>query len=320
MERLERAEQLVTVFGGAGFIGRYVCEQLLKRGVRVRVAAREPRCAHHIQPLGQVGRVGFVKADLTNTRSIAPAVANSTAVVNLCGVLKGNFTAIHREGAQALAQAAADEGVEALVHVSAIGADAASDSLYARSKGEGERAIKAVFPGATIIRPSLVFGPEDELTNRFAGLASLPFLPIIAAETKFQPVYVRDLAQAIALATLQPETHGGKTYEIGGPQVMSMKELHHAILELTGQDPELIEMPGFAASLLSRFGWLPGAPLTRDQWLMLQRDNVANGDVPGLEAFGIEPTPLGAVGHEWLGRFHQGGRFAGRRTNLTAIN
>jgi NADH dehydrogenase len=320
MERLERAEQLVTVFGGGGFIGRYVCEQLLKRGARVRVAAREPRCAHHIQPLGQVGRVGFVKADLTNGSSIAPAVANSTAVVNLCGVLKGNFTAIHREGAKALAQAAAGEGVEALVHVSAIGADAASDSLYGRSKGEGEQAIKAAFPGATIIRPSLVFGPEDELTNRFAGLASLPFLPIIAAETKFQPVYVRDLAQATALATLQPEVHGGKTYEIGGPQVMSMKELHHAILELTGQDPELIEMPGFAASLLSRFGWLPGAPLTRDQWLMLQRDNVASGDMPGLEAFGIEPTPLAAVGHEWLGRFHQGGRFAGRRINLTATN
>jgi NADH dehydrogenase len=320
MERLERAEQLVTVFGGGGFIGRYVCEQLLKRGVRIRVAAREPRCAHYIQPLGQVGQVGYVRADLTRPASIAPAVDGSTAVINLCGVLKGSFTATHVEGAKALAEAAAAEGAQALVHVSAIGADPASDSAYGRSKGEGEQAVRSAFPGATIIRPSLVFGPEDELTNRFAGLAKLPFLPVIAASTKFQPVYVRDLAQAIATATLHPEEHAGKTYEIGGPEVMSMKELHHAILELTGQEPELVEMPGFMASLLSRFGWLPGAPLTRDQWLMLQRDNVTAEGVSGLDAFGIQPTPLGAVGHEWLGRFHQGGRFAGRRINLTATN
>ena len=320
MERLERAEQLVTVFGGGGFIGRYVCEQLLKRGVRIRVAAREPRCAHHIQPLGQVGQVGFVRADLTKSASIAPAVDGSTAVINLCGVLKGKFTAIHVEGARILAEAAAAEGAEAFVQVSAIGADAASESAYGRSKGAGEQAVRSAFAGATIIRPSLVFGPEDELTNRFASLATLPFLPVIAAQTKFQPVYVRDLAQAIALATLEPEIHAGKTYEIGGPEVMSMKDLHHAILELTGQDPELVEMPGFAASLLSKFGWLPGAPLTKDQWLMLQRDNVAADGATGLEVFGIQPTPLGAVGHEWLGRFHQGGRFAGRRINLTATN
>jgi hypothetical protein len=171
-----------------------------------------------------------------------------------------------------------------------------------------------------IIRPSLVFGPEDQLTNRFAGLAQLPFLPIVAAERKFQPVYVRDLAQAIATAALEPETYAGKSYEIGGPQVLSMKELHRAILELTGQTPEVVEVPSFAASLLSRFGWLPGAPLTRDQWLMLQNDNIVSSGSNGLDAFGIKPTPLGAVGHEWLGRFHRGGRFAGRRINLTATN
>ena len=320
MERLERAEQLVTVFGGSGFIGRYVCEFLLKSSARVRVASREPRCAHHIQPLGQVGQVGFVRADLSRPESIRAAVRGATAVVNLCGVLKGKFTAVHVEGAQALAEAAAAEGLGALVQVSAIGADAGSESAYGRSKGEGEAAVQAAFPGATIIRPSLVFGPEDQLTNRFAGLAKLPFLPVIASQTKFQPVYVRDLAQAIAMAVLDPETHGGNTYEIGGPQTMSMKELHEAIFELTGQDPDMIEMPGFAASMLSRFGWMPGAPLTRDQWLMLQRDNVASPEASGLEAFGIEPTPLAAVGHEWLGRYHRGGRFAGRRINLTATS
>jgi NADH dehydrogenase len=320
MERLDHAGQLVTVFGGGGFIGRYVCEVLLRAGVRVRVASREPRCAHHIQPLGRVGQVGFVRADLTRPASIAPAVDGSTAVINLCGVLKGAFTAIHVEGGKALAEAAAANHAQALVHVSAIGADAASASLYGRSKGEGEAAVQAAFPGATIIRPSLVFGPEDELTNRFAGLAKLPFLPVVAAQTRFQPVYVRDLAQAIGAAAHEPEVHGGKTYEIGGPEVVTMKELHHTILELTGQQPEVVEVPGFAASLLSRLGWLPGAPLTRDQWLMLQQDNVASKEAKGLEAFGIDPTPLGAVGHEWLGRFHRGGRFAGRRINLTATN
>jgi len=165
-----------------------------------------------------------------------------------------------------------------------------------------------------------VFGPEDNLTNRFAGMARLPFLPVIASKRNFQPVYVRDLAKAIAMAALKPETYGGKIFEIGGPQVMSMAELHQAILELTGQTPEVVHMPDFAASAIARLGWLPGAPLTRDQWLMLQRDNVPAGGSSGLEAFGIEPTPLAAVGYDWLGRFQKGGKFAGRRINLTATN
>jgi uncharacterized protein YbjT (DUF2867 family) len=317
---IDRAEELVTVFGAGGFIGRYVCETLLKSGVRVRAVSRDPRSAHYIQPLGQVGQVGFVRADLGKPASVERAVQGSTAVINLCGVLKGKFGAVHVEGARALAEAAAQAGAASLVHISAIGADPNSESAYGKSKGEGEAAVRAAFPGATIIRPSLAFGPEDQLTNRFASMASLPFLPVIAAERKFQPVYVRDLAEAIAKAALEPEKYGGKTYEIGGPQLLSMKQLHEAILELTGQKPEIVEMPSFAASILSRFGWLPGAPLTRDQWLMLQNDNAPSGSLPGLEAFGVRGTPLAAVGHEWLGRFHKGGRFAGRRINLTATN
>ena len=317
---IERAEELVTVFGAGGFIGRYVCEILLKSGVRVRAVSRDPRRAHFIQPLSQVGQVGFVRADLSKPESVERAVRGSTAVINLCGVLKGKFTAVHVEGARTLAKAAAETGAASFVHVSAIGANPESESGYGRSKGDGEAAVSGAFPNATIIRPSIVFGPEDQLTNRFAGMASLPFLPIIASERKFQPIYVRDLAQAISTAALEPEKFGGNTFEIGGPQVLSMKQLHEAILELTGQKPEVVEVPGFAASMLSRFGWLPGAPLTRDQWLMLQQDNVASGEYPGLEAFGVRGTPLAAVGHEWLGRFHKGGRFAGRRINLTATN
>jgi NADH dehydrogenase len=315
---IERAEELVTVFGGGGFIGRYVCEFLMKSGVRVRIAQRNPRQAYIIQPLGQVGQYGFVKADLSDLESVRHAVRGASAVVNLCGVFGRSMQKVHVEGARNLAEAAAEARLKSLVHVSAIGADPAAPSAYGRTKGEGEAEIRTLFPGATIVRPSLVFGPEDDLTNRFAGMARLPFLPVIASRRNFQPVYVRDLGKAIAMAAIEPQAHAGKTYEIGGPQVMSMVELHHAILEITGQKPDMVHVPDMFADLLSRFGWLPGAPFTRDQWLMLQRDNVPSGDLPGLEAFGINPTPLAAVGYEWLGRFHRGGKFAGRRINLTA--
>ena len=225
---------------------------------------------------------------------------------------------VHVDGARNIAEAARDSGAGALVHISAIGASREAEAAYGRTKAEGEDAVRAAFRSATIVRPSLVFGPEDELTNRFAGMASLPVLPVIAGQRNFQPVYVRDLGKAIALAALEPQRFGGETFEIGGPQAMSMLELHRAILEITGQTPEITPLPDIVGNVLSRFGFLPGAPLTRDQWLMLQRDNVPSGSHPGLEAFGIEPTPLAAVAYEWLGRFHKGGKFAGRRINLTA--
>ena len=317
---IDRKEELVTVFGGDGFIGRYVCEFLLRSGARIRVASRDPRRSFFIQPLGQVGSFGFVKANLRNAESVEHAVRGSSAVINLVGVFGKQMQGIHVDGARHVAEAAKRAGAEALVQVSAINADPQSESNYGRTKGEGEAAVRKAFKAATIIRPSLVFGPEDDLTNRFATMAKLPFLPVIAAKTNFQPVYVRDLGKAIALAALNPLKHGGKTYEIGGPQVLSMLQLHRAILELTGQKPEIVELPDIAGTLMSKFGWLPGAPLTRDQWLMLQRGSVPSGKYPGLEAFGIEPTPLAAVGYEWLGRFNRGGKFAGRRINLTATN
>jgi NADH dehydrogenase len=317
---IERSEELVTVFGGGGFIGRYVCEYLMKSGVRVRVAQRNPRQAYIIQPLGQVGQYGFVQADIGDRASVERAVRGASAVVNLCGVFGKAMRSTHVDGARNVAEAARDVGANALVHISAIGADPNSEADYGRTKGLGEQAVREAFPNATIIRPSLVFGPEDNLTNRFASMANLPFLPVIAARRNFQPVYVRDLAQAIAKSAVEPQRFGGKTYEIGGPQVMSMVELHRAILELTGQDPEIVELPDLFAKAMAWFGWLPGAPLTRDQWRMLQRDNVPAKGAPGLEAFRIQPTPLGAVGYEWLGRYHKGGKFAGRRINLTATS
>jgi uncharacterized protein YbjT (DUF2867 family) len=315
---IERSEQLVTVFGGGGFIGRYVCELLMKRGARVRVAQRNPRQAFFIQPLGQVGQFGFERADITNRDSVRNAVHGATAVVNLCGLFGAKMQPVHVDGARNVAEAAAAAGIASLVQISAIGASTASASAYGRTKAGGEEAVRSAFAAPTIVRPSLVFGPEDDLTNRFAAMARLPFVPVIAAKRNFQPVYVRDLAKAIAMAALDPQRFGGTIYEIGGPQVMSMIDLHQAILEITGQTPEITPLPDFVSDLLSRFGWMPGAPFTRDQWLMLQRDNVPSGSFPGLEAFGINPTPLAAVGYEWLGRFHKGGKFAGRRINLTA--
>ena len=208
---IERNEQLVTVFGGAGFIGRYVCEYLFRSGVRVRIASRDPRNDYFLQPLAQVGQFGFEKADIADGGSVRNAVKSATGVINLCGVFGRAMRKVHVDGARNVAEAARDEGSAALVQISAIGADAASPSNYGRTKGEGELAVREAFPAATVIRPSLVFGPEDDLTNRFAAMARLPFLPVIAAKRIFQPVYVRDLARAIAMAALDPRQFGGKS-------------------------------------------------------------------------------------------------------------
>ena len=312
-----RLETHVTIFGGSGFIGRYVCEYLLQAGVRLRVAVRDPRTAFFLQPLAQVGQFGAVRADLGSRESVAAAVKGADCVINLCGAFR-TMEAVHVEGARIVAEEARAAGASSLVHVSAIGADPQSNSTYGRTKGEGEDAVRAAFPGATIIRPSLVFGPEDALTNRFAAMGRMPVVPVLAAKVRFQPVYVRDLAQAIAAATLDPARHGGKIYEIGGPEVLTMLDLHRAIFAQTGQSPDLVELPDIAGTLLSKFGFLPGAPLTGDQWKMLQHDNIVAPGAPGLAAFGIAPTPLAAVAGEWLDRFRSR-KSAGRRlTSSTA--
>jgi len=309
---------LITIFGGGGFIGRYVCEALLKTGARLRVAGRDPRRAWFLQPLGTVGQVSAIAADLGRPDTIGRAVEGADAVINLVGIFKGNLELIHAEGAGKLAASAKAAGAKAFVHVSAIGADINSPSEYGRTKGEGEQAARAAFPGATIIRPSTVFGPEDNFTNRFAAMARFPVLPVIAPGTRFQPVYVRDLACAIAAAALDPKTHDGKTYELAGPEAMTMRELNARIAELSGHRPDLVDMPDVFAAGMAMFGFLPGAPLSRDQWLMLQKDNVPSGELPGFKAFGIIPSPLGAVAPEWLGRYRKGGRFASKRQYRSA--
>jgi NADH dehydrogenase len=306
--------RLVTVFGGGGFIGRYVVEALLKAGARVRVAERDPRRAWYLQPLGSVGQFAAVAADLRRPETVRRAVEGANAVINLVGVFDGDLDAIHVEGAKHAAAEGAATGASAFVQVSAIGADQASESNYGRTKGLGEQAVRDAFPNATIIRPSVVFGPEDEFTNRFASMARFPFLPVIAPDRNFQPLFARDLGRAIAAAALDPKAHGGKTYELAGPDVMSMRDINRRVAEMAGHRPEIVDVPDFAANGLSMLGFLPGAPLTRDQWIMLQKDNVASGSLPGFKDFGIVPTSLDAAAPEWLGRFRKGGRFAPRAT------
>nr|ART35684.1 B375 [uncultured bacterium] len=303
---------LITIFGGSGFIGRYVCEALMKTGARLRVAERDPRRGWFLQPLGSVGQVSAIAADLGRPETIARAVEGADAVINLVGIFKGDLDQIHVQGAGKLAAAAKAAGAKAFVHISAIGSDINSQSEYGRTKGQGEQAVRAAFPKATIVRPSVVFGPEDNFTNRFAAMAGLPLVPVIRPNARFQPVYVRDLARAIAAAALDPKAHGGKTYELAGPEVMTMRELNARVAELAGDHPDLVDVPDFIAAAMATLGFLPGAPLTRDQWLMLQKDNVASGELPGFKAFGMAPTPMGAVAPEWLGRYRKGGRFAPR--------
>jgi NADH dehydrogenase len=308
-------DRVVTLFGGGGFVGRYVAQQLYKTGARVRIAQFDARKAFFLKPLGNLGQTQFAAVDVRNPAQVAEAIKGSDAVVNLVGVLKGDFDGLHVRGARNVAEAAAAAGVGSLVHVSAIGADPDSPSHYGRSKGEGEQAVRSAFPGATIVRPSIVFGREDNFINRFAGLTRmLPFLPVIRGGVKFQPVFASDLGRAIMSAALDPKAHGGNVYEIGGPQVLTMRELMEWIGKATGYSRPLIDVPDPVARGMARaFGWAPGAPITWDQWLMLQRDNVPAPGAPGLRAFGISGTPLAAVSEGWLTSYRRNGRFAAKQ-------
>lgn len=303
-------DRLVTLIGGGGFIGRYVAQDLLKAGARVRIAQRDPRSALFLKPLGGLGQTQFVACDIRKPEQIARAISGSDGVVNLVGILKGDFRSFQVEGARRVAEAAAQADVGALVHISAIGADRASASAYGQTKGDGDAAVRAAFPSATILRPSIVFGREDQFVNRFAGMiASAPVVPVLRAATRFQPVYVGDVAAAIVAALGDPHRFGGRDFDLGGPDIISMGALVRWIAEATGRRPMIVDLPDSVGAMIASAGFLPGAPITRDQWKMLQTDNVA-GDAPGLDAFGIEPTPLATVAPGWLVRFRRQGRFS----------
>lgn len=310
-------DKLVTLIGGGGFVGRYVAQALLQAGARVRIAQRDPRQAYFLRPLGGLGQTQFVAVDVRKPETVARAIHGADAVVNLVGVLSGDFEGLHVAGAKAVAEACAASHVKALVHLSAIGADPETESRYGRSKGEGEAAVRAAFPNATILRPSIIFGREDRFINRFAEMiamaAALPLIhvvPVLRAGVKFQPVFVGDVAAAAVKALADPEAFGGRAFELGGPDVITMGELQQWIAREIGRKPSFVNVPDSVGGMLAGAGFLPGAPITRDQWLMLQRDNIVSPGAEGFAALGIEPTPMAAVAPNYLVRYRRHGRFA----------
>lgn len=301
--------RLVTVFGGGGFLGRYIVQNLLKRGARVRIAERDPRRAYFLRPLGALGQTQFVAADVTRPETLEPALRGSDAAVNLVGTFGAGMEDVHVGGARAVAVAARAAGAGALVHLSAVGADPAAISDYGRTKGEGEAAVRDAFASATILRPSMVFGREDQFVNRFARMIRIaPVVPVLRPGARFQPVFVGDVAAAASAAIAAPERLGGQTLELGGPDVLTMRQLLEWIAARTGRKGRFVDLPDAAAALLAR---LPGSPISRDQWLMLQQDNVVTG-ANGLAEAGVPPTPLDAVAAGWLVQYRRQGRFAKR--------
>ncbi len=310
------ANELITVFGGSGFIGRHVIRALARRGARVRAAVRQPNLAGYLKVMGDAGQIEPVQANIRYESSIKQAMRGADRVINLVGILYESgpqkFNRVQAEGAAAIARAASATGVRKLVHVSAIGADAASPSSYARSKAAGEAAVREHFPAATIIRPSVVFGPEDDFFNRFAMLARLlPALPLIGGgHTKFQPVYVTDVANAIVRA-LDDAASDGKTYELGGPHIYTMKQIMELVLEQTGRRRLLLPLPFFAARFQAALlQLLPKPLLTVDQVRLLEVDNIVSGGALGLKDLGVtQPISAEVVLPSYLYRYRRTGQF-----------
>jgi NADH dehydrogenase len=310
---------VATVFGGTGFLGRHTVKKLADAGMVIRVATRQPSCANAnaLRMAGARGQIVPIQVDLYDDRLLAAAINGADIVINLVGVLrdsgkKSNFQRSQAELPGRIAAAAARAGVKRVVHVSAIGADPNSQSRYAASKGDGERALRAGFADATILRPSIMFGAEDSFFNRFAKIASfVPVLPMIGnGKTRFQPVWVGDVAQAVA-NVLADERTRGRTYELGGPVAHSFEELMQLLLKETRLDRPLLPIPFGIAGLMAKLtGWLPGAPLTVDQIEMLKRDSVVGPSAATFRDLGIEPATMELILPTYLDRYRKGGRFA----------
>ncbi len=322
-------DHLVTVFGGSGFLGRYVTQTLARRGYRVRAAVRRPDLAHHLQPMGSVGQVHAVQANLRFPDSVRAAMEGAQTAINLVGILQESgrqtFSSVQTEGAEAVARAAAEVGAS-MIHVSAIGADPDAPAQYGRTKAEGEERVLAACPDAVVFRPSIMFGPGDSFFNRFAALARMfPVLPLASADTRFQPVYAGDVAEAIAL-TVAGEAATGRIYELGGPGIYTFRELVDYVLTLTERRRMVVTLPDGAARMQASvtefldaisFGLMPDElVLTRDQLLMLAKDNVVSGEAIAenrtFEAFGIKPTAIEAIVPSYLKRFRKRGQYETR--------
>jgi uncharacterized protein YbjT (DUF2867 family) len=317
---LSNVPKLVTIFGGSGFLGRHIVRTLAKRGYRIRVAVRRPDLAFHLQPLGNVGQISLAQANLRYRASVDAAVHGSDYVINCVGLMhqsgRNTFDAVQDFGARAVAEAARNAGA-GLVHISAIGADVNSASSYARTKGKAEQAILAAKSDAVILRPSVMFGPEDNFYNKFADMARLaPAIPLVGGgNTKFQPVYVADVAEAVARA-VDGKVEGGKIYELGGAEVKSFREIVEDILEITCREQRLVSLPFFVASLIGSVTSLVPfitPPITKDQVILLKSDNVVSKQAIAegrtLEGLGIQPALAAAILPSYLSRFRPEGQF-----------
>ncbi len=318
---------VVTVFGGSGFLGRYVVQALAKAGCRIKVAVRRPDLALHLQPLGGVGQIALVQANVRDERSVMDAMRGADAAVNLVGILEQSgrqkFRAIHAEGAERIAKAAQAHGARALVHVSAIGADRLSRSFYGRTKGEGEARVLQAFPDAVIVRPSLIFGPEDNFFNRFGWLSRIaPVMPLIGGKTRMQPVYAGDVAEAIKAALAGRATEGA-VYELGGPVTYTFRELLKRVCEWTEHPRPFFPIKFWIAKIPAFFvQFIPGAPITVDQIRLLERDNVVGAEAARahrtLEGLGItEPRSVELIVPSYLQRYRPRGEFSTDR--VTAL-
>lgn len=312
-------DRIVTIFGGAGFVGRYVVRLLAQQGWIVRIAQRHAEDASFLKPAGNVGQILLVNSNILDEKSVRRALDGACAVINLVGILapsgRQQFSKIHTEGAARIAKIAGQVGIERLLHMSALGADPHSSSSYARSKGLGELEVLKAFPSATIFRPSILFGPEDQFFNRFAQMARIsPFLPLIGGgKTRFQPLYIEDMAKAMAHALHQSESRG-RIYELGGPHAYSFRELMERMAGFIGRQPILLPIPFILAyPLAAMMQWMPGAPLTLDQVRLLRRDNVLSGKYPGCIDLGIEPQVLSDLLLSYLSIYRKDGSYEHRK-------
>jgi NADH dehydrogenase len=301
------SNSLVTIFGGGGFIGNYVAQALLARGARVRIASRNPEKGWPLKPLANLGQLQFARCDITNEESLKASLHDADYVVNLVGAFDGDLTELMGEAPGNMARIAASNGAKGFVHLSAIGADADSSTAYSKGKALGEKRVMEEFPEATILRPSIVFGKDDNFLNMFGGMIEmLPVLPVFGPDAKLQLVYVDDVAEAVAVALEDPAAHGGHVYELGGPEVLTMMDINERIAEAQGRKRRFLAVSDGMSGL---FASLPGTPMSKDQWTLLKAGSVVSDDARTFADLGIEPRPLGLYLDKWMTRYRRFGRF-----------
>ena len=299
--------RLVTVFGGSGYIGNYVAQSLLSRGARLRIASRNPERSHSLKPLANLGQLQFARCDILNEESVAAALHGADYVVNLVGAFSGDLEQLMGEAPGSIARIAKANGVQAFVHVSAIGADAGSSAAYARGKALGESKVREAFPQASILRPSIVFGKDDNFLNMFGQMIEMaPVLPVFGPDAKLQLVFADDVAEAIAVALENPAEHGGHIYELGGPEQLTMLQINERIAAAQGRSRRFLAMPDGLSAL---FAALPLTPMSRDQWTLLKPGSTVSGEHRTFADMGIDPKPLGLFLDKWMTRFRRFGRF-----------